>query len=337
MSKRVREEKPEWSAVPERVRADVEGLLGSRVVRAVRTYGGYGPSATFRLVLAGGKRAFVKGTYPLPEGSPVIWVLRDEELVYRRLARYIQPWAPRYLGSVRAEGWHFLALEDVTGEVMPPWTASRTRRAIRSYAEFHSSTYGRRLPTWLTRTRHRSLGVWWRRLARERGGLERVASAALGRAAAARRWLAENGAELRRAESGLARVREPYALLHLDTRSDNIRLQRDLLRMFDWPYTCVGPHELDVAVFAQAITAEGGPAPERVIGWYEGVFALRPEALAASVAGIAGFFADRAPRPALAGLPRLRSIQRRQLKASLSWAARLLDLPDPTWLTAVPD
>ncbi len=37
------------------------------------------------------------------------------------------------------------------------------------------------------------------------------------------------------------------------------------------------------------------------------------------------------------GLPRLRSIQRRQLKATLAWAARRFGLPDPRWLSAVPD
>ncbi len=37
------------------------------------------------------------------------------------------------------------------------------------------------------------------------------------------------------------------------------------------------------------------------------------------------------------GLPRLRTVQRRQLKASLRWAARLLDLPAPAWVSAVAD
>ncbi len=126
-------------------------------------------------------------------------------------------------------------------------------------------------------------------------------------------------------------------LLHFDTRSDNVRLQGDLLRIFDWPFASVGPHEFDLAAFAQAVTAEGGPIPERIVEWYEDILPVRPKALVASVAGIAGYFADRAARPPLVGLPRLRSIQRRQLRASLAWAARLLDLPEPTWLAAVPD
>ena len=59
--------------------------------------------------------------------------------------------------------------------------------------------------------------------------------------------------------------------------------------------------------------------------------------LACSAAAIAGFFARRAPQPEVPELPRLRAVQRRQLRASLAWAARLLRLPDPDWLHAVPE
>ena len=95
--------------------------------------------------------------------------------------------------------------------------------------------------------------------------------------------------------------------------------------------------EFDVSAFCQTIAAEGGPSPERVLAWYEDVLPLRADAVDASLAGIAGYFADRAWRPPMPGLPRIRSIQRRQLKASLAWAARRLDLPEPRWLAAVGD
>jgi hypothetical protein len=60
-------------------------------------------------------------------------------------------------------------------------------------------------------------------------------------------------------------------------------------------------------------------------------------ALDAAIAGIAGYFADRAWRAAVPGLPRIRSVQRRQLKATLAWAARHFGLPEPAWLAAVAD
>jgi Ser/Thr protein kinase RdoA (MazF antagonist) len=133
------------------------------------------------------------------------------------------------------------------------------------------------------------------------------------------------------------KLRPPFSLIHGDTRSDNIRLQGKLLRMFDWNFACAGPHELDVVAFAQTITAEGGPEPERFVAEYDLLLPLRPIALDASLAGVAGYFADRAWRPAQPGLPRLRSWQRQQLKVMLGWCARHFDLPEPRWLRSVPD
>jgi hypothetical protein len=310
-------------------------VLGTPVVRAVRAYGGYGPSATFLLTQADGSRAFFKGTYPLPSDSAMKWSLDREELVYRRLGRHIGPWAPTYIGSIKAAGWHGLLLESVGGARVLPWTAEKAIRAARSYAQFHASTLGRPMPKWLSRTEHVAFATYWRQLAAHEAAVGRLAALAGRQRPDAAAWLVRNFDALQAAEQALARATEPFALLHFDTRSDNIRLQGDVLRMFDWPFAAVGPAEFDVAAFAQSIESEGGPDADTVVGWYEAVLPLRHDVLVGSAAGLAGYFADRAPRPALAGLPRLRSVQRRQLKASLSWAARLLDLPAPSWLSTV--
>ena len=134
---------------------------------------------------------------------------------------------------------------------------------------------------------------------------------------------------LREASALLLKLRPPFAFMHFDTRSDNIRLQGKLMRIFDWNFACAGPIEFDVAAFAQTVTMEGGPEPERIVAEYDLVLPLRPAALDASIAGIAGYFADRAWRPPTVGLPRIRSVQRRQLKATLACAARHFDLPEP--------
>ncbi len=329
------EPKPPWSAVPQTVKDDLARLLRSPVVRADRAYGGYAPSATYRVRLRSGRRVFLKGTYPLPAGSAVRWMLEPEERVYRECERFIRPWAPRYLGSVRAEGWHVIVLEDVGPDTMPPWTVAKTRASARSYAEFHRSTYGTALPRWLPRTEHHEFAGFWDALAK--GDLERTASLAGRRAAEAAEWLDVALPVLRERSALLPGLRPPFVLMHFDTRSDNIRLQGRRLRLFDWNFAAVGPHEFEVAAFAQAIAMEGGPAPERVVAEYERVLPIRSAALDASIAAIAGYFADRAWRPAQAGLPRIRQVQRRQLKATLAWAARRFELPEPHWLTAIPD
>jgi hypothetical protein len=114
-----------------------------------------------------------------------------------------------------------------------------------------------------------------------------------------------------------------------------VRLQGEQLRIFDWNFAGVGPHEIDVAAFAQATEAEGGPSAERILGWYAEVKPLRGPHVDASIAAIAGYFADRAWRPPIPGVPRVRAWQRRQLRVSVGWAARRLGLPEPRWLAAV--
>ena len=336
MSRTGAESKPPWSAVPRAIKDDVAKLLGSPVARAERVYGGYAPSATFRMLLANGRRAFLKGVYPLTKDSGVKWDLENEERIYQECAPFMRPWAPQYLGGARAEGWHVMVLEDVGPQTMPPWTVAKAKACARSYAAFHAHTYGKPLPRWLSRIEHHDFAPFWDRLASS-GELRGTASLARRRADEAEEWLDVALPVLRAKSALLLKLRPPFAFMHFDTRSDNIRLQDKLMRMFDWNFACAGPIEFDVAAFAQTVTMEGGPEPERVVAEYDLVLPLRTMALDASIAGIAGYFADRAWRPPTKGLPRIRSVQRRQLKATLSWAARHFDLPEPRWLAAVPD
>lgn len=336
MSRTGAEAKPPWSAVPRAIKDEVAALLGKPVARAERVYGGYAPSATFRIRLADGRRAFVKGVYPLATGSGVKWDLENEERVYQECAAFMRPWAPEYFGGVKAEGWHVMVLEDVGPQTMPPWTVAKAKACARSYAAFHAHTYGKPLPRWLSRIEHHDFAPFWDRLASS-GELQRTASLARRRAAEAEEWLDVALPVLREHAALLLKLRPPFAFMHFDTRSDNIRLQGKLLRLFDWNFACAGPVEFDVAAFAQTIAMEGGIEPERVVAEYDLVLPLRSGALDASIAGIAGYFADRAWRGPVKGLPRIRSVQRRQLKTTLAWAARHFDLPEPRWLGAVPD
>ena len=336
MSRTGAEAKPAWSAVPPAIKAEVAKLLGSPVARAERVYGGYAPSATFRMRLGDGRRAFMKGIYPLTKDSAVQWDLEHEEHIYQECAPFMRPWAPEYFGGAKADGWHVMVLEDVGPQTMPPWAPARWKACARSYAAFHANTYGKPLPRWLSRTEHHDLAPFWDRLAAT-GELRATASLARRRAGEAEEWLDVALPVFRQKSALLLKLRPPFVFMHGDTRSDNIRLQGKLLRIFDWNFACVGPVEFDVAGFAQAIAMEGGPDPEQVVAEYDLVLPLRPVALDAAVAGIAGYFADRAWRPAVKGLPRIRQVQRRQLKATLAWAARHFDLPEPRWLAAVAD
>src|SRR4051812_14476871 len=231
-----REDKPPWSRVPARVKAETEAILGAHVTRAMRAYGGYGPSATFVLSLDDGRRAFFKGVYPLPQGSAVKWRNDEEERVYEELAQFISPWAPTYYGSLRVDGWHALLIEAVPGRRVPPWTSALAHNAVRSYAAFHSGTVGTSLPEWLARDYHLEFTGYWHEMTADAEVRHQLVAKCTSRAAArdATDWLTAHGAALADAEGPLRKAKR-VGLLHFDTRSDNIRIDDDILRIFDWP------------------------------------------------------------------------------------------------------
>ena len=153
-------------------------------------------------------------------------------------------------------------------------------------------------------------------------------------------WLGAHTGALDRAARALARAPGPYALLHLDTRSDNLRVRPRApvpLRVFDWPAALRARPRWTWPSSPSRYACEGGPPPEALVRWYATAQPVRPPVLAPAVATVAGFFALRAWQPDVPALPRLRSIQRRQLRASLRWATHLLGLPTPDSLQAVPE
>lgn len=325
------EDKPAWRAVPAAVRASVDALCGSPVVRGARVWGGYAPTPTFQLLLADGRRVFLKGTSPTSNAT-MVRALDSEQRVYTELGALISPFAPRYLGALRESGWHVLLLEDAGPATIPPWSAESGRRVAHACAEFHASTLASDLPAWLDLPERWVAPITWSRVERDSGHLRKVAALAGPRAAEAHRWLGEALPTLQQYGDHAAEVTGPFALLHGDIRSDNLRYRDGRLYLFDWPWANAGRPEFDVVPFAQSVAVDGGPNPERVLEWYEERLALRPDAVDAALAWIAAFFAQHAWEPEVPGLPRLRAFQRRQLAVVLAWAARRFGLPYPGWV-----
>jgi hypothetical protein len=328
------EPKPPWRAVPPGVRAEVHRALGSPVVRGTRTWGGFAPTPTYRLRLADGRRAFFKGIYresnDFSRGA-----LQREARVYGELSGILEPWAPRFYAGFRHEDWHVLLLEDVGLQTVPPWAPAAARGIARAYATFHAATLGADLPAWLPQPQRRLGHITWDRVVEESDDLQAVAALARDQSETALIWLRAALPLLARLTAVAPDLPGPYALLHGDTRSDNLRYRGGHLVLFDWPFAQVGRPEHDLAAFAQSVATEGGPDPDQVAAWYGERFPVRPEALDSAIAWMAAFFADLAWRPDIPGLPRLRPFQRRQLGVVLAWASRRLRLPDPTWVSAL--
>jgi hypothetical protein len=320
--------------MPGVVRESVLQAMGSPVVRGRRVFGGYGPTPTFRLTLADGRRVFFKGTNRTSNDFARGGLAREER-VYRELSSVIGPWAPQFYAAFQRDDWHVLLLEDVGPKSVPPWMPAMTRRIAEAYASFHASTLDIRLPSWLPRPPESLPRVTWRRIAAESENLSKVAALVRGRGEEALDWLQTTLPLWCRLTDMAANLPGPYALLHGDTRSDNLRFSGGRLSLFDWPSAEVGRPEFDVVAFAQSVTVDGGVEPELVVQWYGNQLALREEALDTAVAWLAAFFADLAWRPDIPGLPRLRRFQRQQLSVVLRWGAQRLHLPEPTWVTAL--
>jgi thiamine kinase-like enzyme len=108
------------------------------------------------------------------------------------------------------------------------------------------------------------------------------------------------------------------SLLHLDVRSDNLCIAERGAVLVDWNHACVGNPGLDVAAWLPSLRLEGGPEPEEILPGASGFAAL-----------LAGFFGSRAGLPAPPTAPLVRPFQLAQLRVSLAWAIRELDLPAP--------
>ena len=326
------EAKPTWRSLPLAVRRHVAEELGAEVTRAARIWGGYSPSPTFRLRLADGQRTFFKGCGP-GDSAFLRSVLATEERVYTELTDFISPWAPRLLGVVHADEWSALLLEDVGPKTAPPWTRALTRQAMRAYAGFHQASLGKAAPAWVSRFADEDARISWEYIVDVTEGLRVVAALAGAQADDALRWWRAVGPLFAQLLERAPTIPDPQALLHFDTRSDNLRLQDGRLRLFDWPAVEIGPVELDVVAFAQSITVEGGPPPERCLAWYGRP--LRPDVVDVMLVWLIGFFALRAWQPEIPGLPRLRPFQRQQLATLVDWSARRLKLPEPSWTGAM--
>ena len=157
-----------------------------------------------------------------------------------------------------------ILLEDLGPKSVPPWTLSLTRNVARAFSNFHQATLGASLPEWLPRPERHFSGIasTWERLV-DAEDLPSVADLAGEQALQALRWLESAAPILTRVSRDLVAADPPFAFLHRDARSDNLRWVDGRLRLFDWPHVGVGPAEFDAAAFAQSVTAEDGPGRSR--------------------------------------------------------------------------
>ena len=322
--------------MPERVRAEVDRWLGSRVVSAVTQPTGFSPGVAVRLTTEDGRRVFAKAVGPEPNAdaptfhrreiaiaasppdaapSPRLLWSYDEGPSQNRHSR--EGGNPGVGGGLDDEdrGWVLLLFEDVDGRhPTQPWRLDQLDRVIAAMEDLAGTLTPSPLPASVVGTAgERLLGRRsWRRLRDDHPS----------RLDSVDKWTRRHLDTLVAIEDSVADALAGDTLLNYDVRADNILLTQERTWFVDWPHACVGPPWLDVVAFAPSVTMQGGPPPEKVVSRHSAYRAADPDAVTAAVAELAGFFTHQAAQPPPPGLPTLRAFQDAQGAIAREWLAR---------------
>jgi aminoglycoside phosphotransferase (APT) family kinase protein len=299
-----------WSAVPAALRRAVEADLGSRVVDAVSQPGGFSPGVAARLLLADGRRAFVKAVGPEPNpDSPGIH--RAEARIAAALPAAAP--APRLLGSHDQQGWIALLFEDVDGR-MPaqPWRHDELGRVLAALTDLAAALTPAPVgaPSLADRLGEQFHG--WRRLRAAR----EVGSDALGWLDP---WARRHLDRLAELEAGWTAAAAGSTLLHADLRADNLLLTPTRVVFVDWPWAAVGAAWVDLLLMLPSVRMQGGPDPEALFTGHPVARDAGRDAATSVLAGLTGFFLSRSQEPAPPGLPTVRAFQAAQGAVALAW------------------
>jgi Ser/Thr protein kinase RdoA (MazF antagonist) len=312
-----------WEALPEPVRAAVEGWLGSPVASAETQPGGFSPGVASRLVAENGRRVFVKAVSAVPN--------RDASRFHRREAKIAAALpesapVPRLLWThdEGVDGWVVLVFEDVEGRhPATPWQPDELDRvvdALEALAESLTPSpvgpdVARTVEAWLMRN-----GQGWNRM---------LEDPLPGRD----EWSTKFAVELAQLEGQAPDAARGNTLVHFDTRADNLLLTDDRVYVVDWPHALLGQPWLDVVGFAPSVAMQGGPPPEELLKRSASARAANPDHITAFIAALAGYFTFQSLLPPPPGLPTLRRFQAAQGEIARRWLDErtgLSKLPPPS-------
>ncbi|MFI0941939.1 aminoglycoside phosphotransferase family protein [Streptomyces sp. NPDC021020] len=300
-----------WEAVPGGVRAAVEGRLGARVVRAATQSAGFSPGVAARLVLADGRRAFVKAVSEAqnPE-SPGIH--RDEVRIARALPAGVP--APRLLADLDLDGWVVLLFEDIEGRLpAQPWEPAELELVLDTVGGLAAALTPSPVDAPPVAEKQDGAFRGWRILAADH-------AAGTDDLAGLDPWAARNLPALAELESGWAAGAAGDTLAHSDLRADNLLLTpQGRVVIVDWPWACLAAPWYDLLLMLPSVRMQGGPPPEQIFARHEVGAGADPDAVTAVVAAFAGFLLGHARRPAPPGLPTLRAFQAAQGREALVW------------------
>jgi len=293
-----------WEELPAAVRAALEQRLGSTVVEASTQRGGFSPGLASRLLLADGRRVFLKAVNEL--ANP------DTPDMHRREAKIVSALpesapVPRLLWTFDEGGWVVLCFEDVEGRhPHQPWTDSDLDLVVRTLREMSAALTPSPIEVDATAgdAFKGEINGWARALAR---GEDRLDT-----------WCTRHLTRLAALEAEAPAVVDGETLLHFDTRADNLLIAGDRVFVIDWPWARTGAAWVDWLAMAPSVTMQGGPEPEEFMARFD-VRGAGGRAMDAALCSLAGYFVIRALDPPPPGIPTVRAFQAAQGAVAIRW------------------
>jgi aminoglycoside phosphotransferase len=295
-----------WEAVPAHVRSALDERLGSPVVDAVTQPGGFSPGTAARVLLADGRRAFVKavGSLPNPD-SPAFH--RNEARIAAAMPEEAP--VPRFLFAHDDGDWVALAFEDVDGrhpEV--PWQRDELDRVLAAVRELVAALTPAPVNAPLVAEYFQDEFRGWRELAAGGPSLDWLDP-----------WAHEHLDRLAELEGCWPLASAGETLLHGDLRADNILVTPDRVLFVDWPHASVGAGWIDLTFMLPSVAMQHGPKPWELFDRHPLGRNAPPERVDAVVAALAGFFVWRGSLPPTPGIPGVRTFQRAQGAQAVAW------------------
>lgn len=301
-----------WHALPERVRAAIEGRMGSRVVRAVSADTGFSPGLASVLTTEAGERVFVKAVSSA--ANP------DSPALHRREAQVTGALPPGLAPRLRwwfDDGeWVALALDPVDGRHPgSPWTPQDVVLVLDAV-----DLLGRApAPAMLEPCGPELAGMFT--------GWSSLAGAPLPARDVPAWVLPHLGTLIEREGDAVRSACAGSSIVHLDVRADNLLIDSDdRVSLLDWPHARVGQGWLDLVFFLPTVELDGyGATAAAIFADHPSTAGADSEAVLTMVAGWAGWLLWASGLPAPPGIPHLRSFQRAQATPALNWLRRLLE------------
>lgn len=254
------------------------------MTRAATQPGGMSPGAADRLVLADGRRAFVKAVGPaLNPDSPALF--RHEIRVLDALPA--APYRPQLIATYDDGDWVAFLLEDVAGRHPEPADADAVLAVVTAQAAELTPP-----PVTILTLADRARSRWlarWPEVAVEPGRYLPD-------------WLAPRAAECAARVATLPDRLAATTLCHWDVRDDNVLIRPDgSVVIFDWGMSCLGPIWADEFCFAIALAdpAHGPELLDRISARYD----VSSDVLTDMLLGLIGLLSWGARQPPPPGLP----------------------------------